>query len=104
MEVIWTQRATERLRAVFDYHHQIAGLRTARHIAQGITNDALRLSNHPNLGRVEENLSSDHRAIRSMVTRKHYKLLYQVVQQDIYIVSLFDCRQNPEKIWNEVEE
>lgn len=103
MVVVWTERAKKRLHALYNYHLEVAGLRTARRITRKITDDAARLSKHPQLGPIEEEMG-DKRDIRSLVAQKHYKLLYRVGENAIYIISLFDCRQSPEKMQEEVME
>lgn len=58
-----------------------------------IFNERIKLiSQYPNLGKI-----TDMKDIRVHIV-KDYFLLYQVASKTIYIVSIFDTRQDPKKI------
>jgi toxin ParE1/3/4 len=53
--------------------------------------------NQPLIGALEENLSELNQGHRYLVTG-NYKIIYRVIEDDIYIIDVFDCRQNPTKM------
>jgi toxin ParE1/3/4 len=53
--------------------------------------------NQPFIGVLEENLTDLNQGHRYLV-EGNYKIIYRVVDNDIYITDVFDCRQNPIKM------
>lgn len=49
------------------------------------------------LGQIEDGLIELKQGHRYIV-EGNYKIIYRVVGNEIYIVDVFDCRQNPQKI------
>ena len=35
---------------------------------------------------------------RSLIVRKLFKVVYRIEDKTIFIVAVFDCRQNPQKL------
>ncbi|NDV83992.1 type II toxin-antitoxin system RelE/ParE family toxin [Bacteroides sp. 51] len=104
MVVVWSERAENRLRNIYKYYFEIAGLRTARKIVNTIIDASDRLASHPNMGPVERYLGRMSLTYRSIVVHKNYKLLYRVEDQVIHILSIFDCRQHPGRMREDMEE
>jgi hypothetical protein len=55
------------------------------------------LASNPKKGQLEEyleHLKEDHRRI----IEHHFKIIYKIVDESIYITDFFDSRQNPEKM------
>jgi len=65
----------------------------------GIIDTSLRLSNNPQIGKVEELLSNRPQAFRYLVYR-NYKIIFWINKQEnrIEVVNIFDTRQNPIKM------
>jgi toxin ParE1/3/4 len=49
------------------------------------------------IGAIEENLIELKQQHRYLV-EGNYKIIYRLINNDIYITDIFDCRQNPEKM------
>ena len=98
---IWTQKALQQLDALDDYL-----LENAPQYADRIINEIIRtpaeLPLFPLKGQVEETLQPAGR-YRYLVY-SHYKIIYTVRNSDIYIMSLFDTRQDPSKMVGSVGE
>jgi len=97
--VYWTKFAEQKLDDIFDYYEFKANAIVARNLIIGIIDTSLRLSNNPQIGKIEELLSNRPQAFRYLVY-KNYKIIYWINKQEnrIEIVNVFDTRQNPIKM------
>lgn len=98
MVVIWTEKATTQLRSIYEYLLEVAGRKIAKHIIDRIENTVEKLAKYPKMGIIEEELAQYTEEYRSFVVHKNYKIIYHIVEKNIYISTLFDCRQNPKKM------
>ena len=57
------------------------------------------LSEKPRIGQIEELLKHKNIEIRYLVVKK-YKIVYIIEDPIVLIASVFDCRQNPQKLKN----
>ena len=103
MEIIWTERAKRRMREIFDYLDEAAGKRTARKIRGKIEARAAILAANPQAGQREELLAARPQEFRYLV-EGNYKIIYRLDSDKAVISTVFDCRQNPEKMKEEVAE
>lgn len=96
MKIVWTFQAKFYLREIVKYHKEVASAQVAEKIRRKLV-DAPKslLTNYPALGIVESLLPNEE--VHSLITG-HYKILYQIEPKAIYILDVFDTRQNPEKI------
>ena len=101
MTVSWTEPAEVRLKEIFDYHLEVANRRTARKITNEITERTRILAQNPQAGPVEELLKERRKEHRYLI-EGNYKIIYRIDPEVIWVVAVFDCRQNPEKILEEV--
>ncbi len=53
----------------------------------------LRLINKPDIGRISTEVAE----VRWILVTKHNKLFYRIKGEIIYMITLFDTRQNPKK-------
>ena len=99
--LIWTQKALQQLDALDDYL-----LENAPYYADKIINEVLqapnRLIEFPSSGQIEEYLT-DVGEYRYLVY-SHFKIIYRIENKVIYIVALFDTRQDPAKMLKELGE
>jgi len=51
---------------------------------------------------IEPLLSEFSELYRSLVIRKTYKVVYYIADDIIFIVAVFDCRQNPGKLKKDI--
>ena len=96
-QVIWTYFATLELKNIFLYYRMVANETIAEKIKKSIFNATKILPKQPLLGQIEENLIELKQGHRYLV-EGNYKIIYRVINKDIYITDIFDCRQNPQKI------
>lgn len=99
MKIFWTDIAFYQLQDIFDYYKVKANIRTARKITTKLIDCSLSLENNPKLGRIEELLQGRKEEFRFLVDG-NYKIVYWIDEEQnlIFIASVFDCRQNPEKL------
>ncbi|NDV83870.1 type II toxin-antitoxin system RelE/ParE family toxin [Bacteroides sp. 51] len=98
MEVKWEPLAEQQLENISAYYHRVAGLKTANRIVDKVVETVVRLAIFPKMGSIELNMEGLNYEYRSLVTHKHYKVVYRIENEIIYIFSVFDCRQDPRKM------
>lgn len=96
-QVIWTNFAISELKNIYLYHRMIATERVADKIRKSIFEATRPLSKEPLIGAIEENLIELKQGHRYLV-QGNYKIIYRIIQDNIYITDIFDCRQNPQKM------
>jgi plasmid stabilization system protein ParE len=101
MNVVWSRKAQRLLEKVHQFYIELYGENKAEIIKANIVDAPDILVNNPYSGKIEERFLSetDPKIIRSVI-QHHCKILYEVIEnQDIVlIVSVFDTRQNPNKM------
>jgi len=99
LTVYWTQFAEDKLFDIFSYYEQKAGVNTAKKIVEEIIDSTINLSKHPEKGTFEDLLNEFPQQFRYLV-HKNYKVIYWIneIENRIEISTVFDCRQNPDKI------
>jgi len=75
----------------------VASDKVADKIRKSIFDGTKSLIKQPLIGAVEENLIDLGQGHRYIVV-DNYKIIYRVIQLNIYITDIFDCRQNPQKM------
>lgn len=99
MRVIYTDQSIDSLEESLCFSINELGLSPERAalIKDQLFNRADSLALNPNKGQREEllqHLKEDHRRI----IEGHFKIIYKVEGESIYITHFFDSRQNPEKM------
>ena len=97
MQIIWTNFAISELKNIFLYYRMVAGEKTADKIRKSIFSATKPLLKQPFVGVLEENLTDLKQGHRYLV-KGNYKIIYRVIDDNIYITDIFDCRQNPPKM------
>ena len=99
MKIFWTDQALFQLEDIFDYFKIKASVKTARKISKKLVDCTISLEKNPKLGRIEDLLINRNEEFRFLV-EGNYKIAYWIDVKDniIFIASVFDCRQNPEKL------
>lgn len=97
MKVLWTDTAINQLEQIFYYYSHKASTRIAAKLTQRIVDRTLLLETFPRAGQTEEQLSGRSKEYRYLV-QGNYKIIYWVENKFVKIASVFDCRQNPEKM------
>jgi len=75
----------------------VAGEKVADKIRRSIFNSTKPLIKQPLIGAIEENLIELKQQHRYLV-EGNYKIIYRIINNNVYITDIFDCRQNPEKM------
>lgn len=99
LKVYWTHFSKTELQKIFLYHKEKAGLRIAKKLILGITQEVLLLQNNLAVFQKEELLLDRIQDFRYLVF-ENYKIIYftNIDKNRIEIIDVFDCRQNPIKI------
>ena len=96
-QVIWTNFAIAELKNIYLYYRMAAGETIAGKLRKSIFSATKQLIKDPFIGVIEENLVGLKQGHRYLV-EGNYKIIYRVVNKDIYITDVFDCRQNPQRM------
>jgi len=98
MNIIWSDLAKDDIREIYNYYKVTASKRVAESIVENILLATKKLAKHKEIGKIEENKSVEGRGYRFLVSGV-YKIVYRCVDsKTILIASVFDCRQNPDKL------
>ncbi len=97
IKVFWTETALNNLEDIFEYYKYKASARVARNIVKSIVKSTIQIQNSPYIGKKEE-LLVDRKFKYRFLIASNYKIIYWIEDNYIKIATIFDCRQNPEKI------
>ncbi len=97
MKIFWSDTSLTQLHLIFDFYNFAAGEQVANKIVKGIVEKSILLKSYPFLGLQETLLASKPYEYRYIVGN-NYKIVYRIDDNIVLIVSVFDCRQNPQKI------
>ncbi len=97
IRIEWSEQSERQLKDIFDYYSFEVSPRIARKIINRILDRVSILESNPSAGPKEELLSDYPEEFRYLV-ESNYKIIYWQKENHITIASVFDCRQNPEKI------
>jgi plasmid stabilization system protein ParE len=97
VKILWTEGAINDLKDIFDYYKYKAGRKTALKITNAILKKPKKLKKNPEIGQKETLLSEISVDMRYLV-EGNYKIVYWSENELIYIATVFDCRQNPDKL------
>ncbi|HEY3390245.1 MAG TPA: type II toxin-antitoxin system RelE/ParE family toxin [Prolixibacteraceae bacterium] len=97
IRIEWSELSERQLKDIFDYYSFEVSPGIARKIINGIIERVSILENNPLAGQKEELLRDYPQDFRFLI-ESNYKIIYFYLGTIITIASVFDCRQNPEKI------
>jgi toxin ParE1/3/4 len=97
VKIEWSDLSERQLKDIFDYYSFETSPRIARKIVNKIIDRVSILESNPFAGPKEELLSHYPEDFRYLV-ESNYKIIYRRKENLITIASVFDCRQNPDKI------
>ncbi|OAV68807.1 Plasmid stabilization system protein [Bacteroidales bacterium Barb6XT] len=88
------------MRAIYSYYCHVAGRETANKLVADIRRSAQRLEHSPRMAPVDLFLEKSSQKLRSLVIKKKFKVIYYIDEQEdcVYIVYVWDCRQDPKKL------
>jgi plasmid stabilization system protein ParE len=101
LTVYWTQFAEEKLKDIFEYYKQKAGVKISQKLVNSIIEESLKLESNPFIGQKETLLIDRVQEFRYFVC-KNYKIIYWVDLSNnfVFISHVFHTSQNPIKIKN----
>jgi plasmid stabilization system protein ParE len=92
-KIVWSSKAKFDLFKILEYFYVRNGSKTYnRKLNTKIRRSVRLLSNYPNLG-----LQSDIENVRTLIDGD-YAVFYQVDSETISIMTIWDCRQNPDNL------
>ena len=97
IRIQWSELSERQLKDIFDYYSIEVSQRVARKVINGILNRVTLLESNPLAG-PREDLLSDYPEEYRYLVESNYKIIYWNKDNLVTIASVFDCRQNPEKI------
>lgn len=97
VKVLWSDTSLFQLQEVFDYYSYKAGPAVAGKIVKRIIKKSVLLESNPLIGTKEPLLVDRPFEYRFIIENK-YKIIYRFNDNIVRIVSVFDCRQNPQKL------
>lgn len=94
-KVTWTRAALSSLDEIYEYY-----LETSETVAENMVNKLYfsdkPLRTFPYAGSIEPLLKNRKMVYRSLVVERHFKLIYCVENGDVFIMSVWDTRRNPD--------
>ncbi len=97
-DVIWLESAGADMDALYDYYVQ-KSVKVAGKMYNGIIDEVDRLAYNPRMAPVDFLLQNSIKEYRSLVVSKgRYKVVYFIEKTSVYIVHIWSCRRDPEKL------
>jgi len=96
MKLLWLELAEEDLDSIYHFYSSDKSIKAATKLYNDILNAAEKLIDFPHIASIELDLSDEGEEYRSLVVRKHFKIIYFVEVDVVYIAAIRDCRQNPQ--------
>lgn len=97
IKIEWSEISAKQLRDIFDYYSYKANPKVAKSVVNKIVGGVDILLKNPLAGPKEELLTKMPEGFRYLVVNNH-KIIYWQEDEVITIASVFDCRQNPQKM------
>ena len=82
---------------IFNFYNEIASYHVAQNIINKIVDKTILLIEQPYIGQIEESLVDMEFEYRYLI-ESNYKIIYRIETSIVIISSVFDCRQNPDKL------
>ena len=91
--VVWNKRASKQLQELQELLEQEFGIKTVKTFTNRLFKFLELLIKYPHIGTLEYKTED----IRGFLLHRHTTIIYKIKQDSIYILSLFDNRQNPNR-------
>lgn len=98
-KVVWTLPAKDDLFEISESLEKTLDWEHADGITSRIVSKSFRLEQFPAMGAVEWSHSDRFKTVRYLV-EGHYKIYYEIRPDCVEILSVFDTRQNPDRLRN----
>ena len=96
-KIFWHSRAREDLRQLYEYISE-RNLGAANKMISQIVKRIQLLNANPHMAAIEPSLIDLSKTYRSLVVG-NYKIVYMIEDSEIAIICVWDCRQNPAKLF-----
>lgn len=103
VKVRWSRIAQNRKDELLTYGYKEFGRKSSTKLNNKIRDYAECLRDNPYMGKIEPLLEDSPRAYRSITIHKHYKLIYYIDGETVYITDVWDTRQEPKQLKNRLE-
>jgi len=94
MNVIWTNEALQETKAIYIYYKNKASIKVAQSIKKKILSSTKNLNTNAKKGQTEMLLKHKIGEYRYILAG-NYKIIYRVLEKNVYVMKVFDCRRNP---------
>ena len=102
-KIVWYTEARSDLKSIYTYYSGL-NRRTANSIASQISHQLKLLVKNPLMAAIETQLQGKKKVYRSLLTFKgKLKVIYTIYNEQIHIVMIWNCVQNPETLKNSFE-
>ena len=98
-KIIWSDFALKQLKKIHNFYKNEASEEIARRLTKSIVQTTIQLETNPQIGTKEPLLEDCEFEYRFLVN-KNYKIIYRLDDNVVRVISVFDTRQNPNKIRN----
>ena len=92
-QIVWNKRASKQFEKIQDYLISEFGERVTEEFTNRVFNFLDLLANYPDIGTIE----NKDKNIRGFLLHRHTILFYKYDGDKIYLLSVFDNRQDPKK-------
>jgi Plasmid stabilization system protein len=97
-KIIWTPDARGDLKKIYEFYSE-KSRSAANRIVSDINSKTFLLISQPFIAAIEPLLEDDKREFRSLLAFKgKFKILYYVESDCVYIMYVWNCKQNPQRI------
>ncbi len=105
MDVVWSKKSVSRIKEIWDYY-KVKSPKAALGLVNDIEIAGNSLGLFPQMAAIEPSLSEMARTYRALVTRDNYKIIYFIDEKNdtVYIVTVWDCRQDDKKLKKELSD
>ena len=102
MRVEWQEKAKKELQKQLEYCFNKFGCYTTIRIQEKIDKQIRLLAVFPLMGKIEPLLLRRLYEYRSWVIHEHFKLIYHIIDDVIYIANIWDTRREPQRLTENV--
>ncbi|MDR0193920.1 MAG: type II toxin-antitoxin system RelE/ParE family toxin [Myroides sp.] len=98
MRIVWSEYALSRLKIIYDYYVNYVSIVKAEEVSNLIVLRVDDLLSFPYLGQIECCSKNREHNMRYILIYQ-YKILYEIVQEDIIILDIFHTKQSPQNMY-----
>ncbi len=95
-DLVWDANASKDIENIWEYI-SLDSKGAARKVVNNIRDCSKSLKLNPYIGQEEELLKKFRLGHRYLVY-SHYKIIYRVIEDKVFVIAIFDTRQNPLKL------